>query len=312
MGADRRQDTTPSSAKSVGEAEAVSGHVMITGASTGIGRATALELDRRGFHVYAGVRRRRDEKSLRKVGSERLQPMYLDLLNPSSIEAAAKDVESVLAGANLLGLVNNAGITVVGPLEFADLDELRRQFEVNAVGPIAVTQAFLPLLRRARGRIVNIGSIGGRLAAPMMGPYAASKFALEAFSDSLRVELQQWGIHVALIEPGAIKTPIFRKGQNYVGKLLDDYPPFARELYRPGIEAMQAAYLEMERTALPAKEVAKVVHHALTAKRPRTRYVVGLDAKIQGLIARFAPDRLKDWLLIRLVHYPTNREERQR
>jgi NAD(P)-dependent dehydrogenase (short-subunit alcohol dehydrogenase family) len=279
-------------------------HVVVTGASSGIGRATALHLDREGFLVFAGVRKKADAVSLRKAGSERIRPLYLDLLNAGSIDAAAKSVGETLGNTGLRGLVNNAGVPVVGPLEFLDLDELRRELEVNVVGQVAVSQAFLPLIRRARGRIVNIGSIGGRVSAPLIGPYAASKFAIEAISDSQRMELQPFGIHVSLVEPGAIDTPLFDKGQRYAEVLIEHAPERANALYGQAIEAVRAAYLEMARTAISPEQVAKAVHHALTAKRPRTRYFVGLDAKIQMLSARFMPDRWRDWLLTRLWNYP--------
>jgi NAD(P)-dependent dehydrogenase (short-subunit alcohol dehydrogenase family) len=175
------------------------GAVVITGASTGIGRATARYLAERGFRVFAGVRRDQDAEVLRQEGAGRVTPLRLDVTDRGSIENAAREAEAALAGEGLQGLVNNAGIGIGAPLEFVELDELRRQLEVNVIGAVAVTQAFLPLLRRCRGRIVNVGSIGGRIAQPMLGPYNASKFALEALSDSLRMELGAWGIHVSLV-----------------------------------------------------------------------------------------------------------------
>ena len=277
---------------------------MITGASTGIGRATALHLDSDGFRVFAGVRRDRDAESLSKEASGRLQPLHLDVVDPLSIESARKTVHAALGQAGLQGIVNNAGISVAAPFEFLDLDELRRQLEVNVVGPVAVTQAFLPLIRKGGGRIVNIGSIGGRMAAPILGPYAISKFAMEAFSDSLRVELKPWGIHVSLVEPGSIATPIFGKGQAYADKTRSELPAEALEYYATSIEAVRGAFREMERAAIPPKHAARAIQHALTAKRPRTRYLVGLDARIQALLAWLLPDRLRDAVLTRLWKYP--------
>jgi len=278
--------------------------VVITGASTGIGRATALHMDREGFRVFAGVRRDRDAESLSKEASERLQPLHLDVVDPLSIKLAQKSVHAALGQAGLQGIVNNAGIGVAGPFEFLNLDELRRQLEVNVVGQVAVTQAFLPLIRKRGGRVVNIGSIGGRMAAPILGPYAISKFAMEAFSDSLRVELKPWGIHVSLIEPGSIATPIFGKGQAYADQNIRELPPEALGYYGTGIEAVQGAFREMERAAIPAEHVARAIQHALTAKRPRTRYLVGLDARIQALLTWLLPDRLRDAVLTRLWKYP--------
>src|SRR5258708_33287478 len=181
--------------------------VVATGASTGIGEACALRLDRRGFHVFAGVRREVDGGALKQKASGRLTPILLDVTDASSIKSAAAAVAASLDEEGLSGLVNNAGIAIAGPLEFLPIDELRRQFEVNVIGQIAVTQAFLPLLRKGHGRIVNMGSISGRLAFPLLGPYAASKFALRALTTALRMELRPWGIPVSIIEPSGIATP---------------------------------------------------------------------------------------------------------
>lgn len=183
--------------------------VVITGASSGIGQACALRLHQSGFHVFAGVRAKADAQTIRLRGEQRLQPLFLDVTISESIAAARETVEASVHPGGLSGLVNNAGIPLGGPLEFLDLDDIRCQFDVNFFGAISVTQAFLPLLRRARGRIVNMSSSGGLLALPFMGPYAASKFAMEAISDSLRVELKPWGISVSVVEPGAIATPIW-------------------------------------------------------------------------------------------------------
>ncbi len=280
------------------------GAVVITGASTGIGRATALFLDRHGFQVFAGVRRDADAESLRKEASENLHPIQLDVVDGRSIEASRKAVVEALGDGGLAGLVNNAGISVGGPFEFLDLDELRRQMEVNFVGPVAVTQTFLPLLRKARGRVVNVSSIGGRMAAPIIGAYAASKFAIEAFSDSLRLELSPWGMHVSVIEPGAIATPMFEKGQTNAERSIAQASQQEIELYGSAIDAVRTVFRNMEKSAVPPERVAKAIHRALTAKRPRTRYVVGPDAKVQSLLASVLPDRVRDGLVKRLFKYP--------
>ncbi len=280
------------------------GAVVITGASTGIGRATALFLDRNGFQVFAGVRRDADAESLRKEASENLQPIQLDVVDGRSIEASRKKVEEALGDGGLAGLVNNAGISVGGPYEFLDLDELRRGLEVNFVGPVAVTQAFLPLLRKRRGRIVNVSSIGGRSAFPILGPYNASKYALEAFSDSLRLELSPWGMHVSVIEPGAIATPMFEKGRAHAESMIAQASKEGIELYGEAIEAVLGAFRGMEKGAIPPERVAKQIHHALTAQRPRVRYVVGPDAKVQSLLIRVLPTRLRDGILKRMLKYP--------
>jgi NAD(P)-dependent dehydrogenase (short-subunit alcohol dehydrogenase family) len=180
------------------------GAVLVTGASSGIGEATASHLASLGFRVFAGVRKDEDAERLR----ERVTPVKLDVVDEESIATARREVEEA-APDGLAGLVNNAGVSVSGPVEFIPLEELRRQLEVNVIGQVAVTQAFLPAIRRARGRIVNVSSVGGRVALPLMSPYNASKFALEAVSDSLRREVRQFGVHVAVVEPGAIRTRIW-------------------------------------------------------------------------------------------------------
>lgn len=275
---------------------------IITGASTGIGRATAIYLDERGFRVFAGVRKPEDIVRLAKSGSDRLTPLTIDVTDAASIEAAARSVEEAVGEAGLGGVVNNAGIGVGGVQEFLDLDELRRQLEVNVVGPVAVTRAFLPLLRKARGRIVNISSNGGYIAAPFLGPYAASKFALEALSDSLRRELRPWGIHVAVIEPGSIQSDIWEKARDQTRELHEGLSEPARALYGPALDAMSRYVEQTAGRAIPPEAVAREVHHALTAGKPRTRYRVGVDAKATRLLS-YLPDRAIDALLARGIGY---------
>ena len=268
--------------------------VLITGASTGIGAACALALDGEGFRVYAGVRRAADGEALRQDASPRLTPLLLDVTDAASITEAAGRLRSDTGG-SLAGLVNNAGIAVAGPLEFVSPERLRQQFEVNVVGVLAVTQALLPLLRTGPGRIVNISSVSGRLASPFVGPYCASKFALEALSDSLRVELNPWRIPVSVVEPGVINTPIWQKSLAANASVLDEMPPESRALYGREVAAMQ----QFARSAkgLEPLAVARVVLRALTDTRPKTRYVVGTDARLGVLLSRL-PDRLRDWLLL--------------
>ena len=276
-----------------------SGTVVVTGASTGIGQATALQLRWLGFDVVAGVRRDEDAERARAHG---LAPLMLEVTDAESIAAAAAEVESRVGADGLAGLVNNAGIAVGAPIEFLPLAELRRALEVNLVGQVAVTQAFLPLLRIAQGRVVNIGSIAGRVALPLMGPYAASKFGLEAVSDSLRRELHGQGIEVVVIEPGGISTPIWEKGVTSAQRMVDALPPEGERLYGKLIAAMREQTRKLaEDRALPASDVASVVASALTAPRPRTRYVVGRDAKLRAVLAKRLPDRLFDWLLSRAL-----------
>lgn len=272
------------------------GTVVVTGASTGIGETIALELDRLGARVFAGVRRDADGEALRSKASDRLTPVLLDVTDAASIAAAARQVGDAVPEAGLSGLVNNAGIAVAGPLEFLPIEDLRRQLEVNVVGQVAVTQAFLPLLRQSRGRIVNMGSMSGRVAAPYLGPYAASKFALEALSASLRMELKPWGIHLSLVGPGAIDTPIWSKSTALAEALIDKLPPEALDLYGPAIERMQT-YVGNIR-GIPAIEVFHAVLHALSAPKPRTRYSVGKDA-ITAEIGRFLPDKTREKIILK-------------
>lgn len=272
--------------------------VVVTGASTGIGEATALRLDRLGLRVFAGVRKPADGDRLRATASERLTPVSIDVVDADSIDQAAAEVAE-LTGGRLSGLVNNAGVAVSAPLEFVPLDELRRQLEINVVGQIAVTQAFLPMLRSARGRIVNIGSVGGRIALPLLGPYNASKFALEALTDCLRRELRPWGMQVAIVEPGGIATPIWDKSGVAADGLLASMPPRVEELYGRLIAAIRKEAEKTGRTGLPPSAVAEAVEHALTADKPRTRYLIGREAKARVAISRLIPDRAFDALIAR-------------
>lgn len=268
--------------------------VVITGASTGIGRAIALYMDRRGWKVYAGVRRRSDAASLRAEGSDRLLPVTLDVTDRNSIQAALEVVTDGLGASGLSGLVNNAGIPYGGPVEFLSLDQVRAEFEVNYFGVIAVTQAFLPLLRRGSGRVVNMSSIGGMVVSPFLSPYCSTKFALEALSDCLRMELKPWHIEVSVIQPGAIDTPIWNKGGTILRELISGAPPEGLELYGNAITSMES---HIAPHGASTEAVARAVAHALTSAHPSTRYPIGLE----GAAARFArllPDRLRDWLIL--------------
>ncbi len=278
--------------------------VVITGASRGIGETCALRLERHGLRIFAGVRREEDGKRLKEQASERLSPLMIDVTDEKSITAAVDTVASAVGEAGLAGLVNNAGIGVGGPLEFLPIEELRRQLEVNTIGQIAVTQAFLPLIRQGHGRIVNMGSIAGRMAWPFIGPYNASKFAMEALTDSLRQELRPWGIHVSIVEPGSIAKPLQANAWADVAERGADLPEKANLLYGEMLRAMLKAIRKFEEAGIPREEVAKVVEHALTARKPRTRYVVGRDAQIQRVLARFVPDHIRDRLVRRWLGLP--------
>jgi NAD(P)-dependent dehydrogenase (short-subunit alcohol dehydrogenase family) len=276
-------------------ADVPSGTVLVTGASTGIGEATALHLKELGFDSVAAVRKDEDAERLAVSG---LRTVKLDVTDAGSIAEA----RASLGDGPLAGLVNNAGIAVAAPLEFLPVDQLRHQLEVNLVGQVAVTQAFLPALRAGRGRIVNVSSIGGRVAMPLLGAYNASKFGLEAFSDSLRRELFPHGVDVIVVEPGGVKTPIWRKGDELATELLDGMPAEAGRLYGSMIATLRRETTKIAtETGIEPRGVAEVIGRALTAKRPRARYLVGRDAKVRGPVAALLPDRVMDRIVARAM-----------
>lgn len=249
--------------------------MLVTGASSGIGQACAARLVRNGWRVLAGVRRR-------GAAPEGTEEVILDVTDPPELALDRLD-----------GLVNNAGVAVAGPLEFLPTEELRRQLEVNVVGQLRMVQLLLPALREARGRIVNVGSISGKSALPFLGAYAMSKFALEAMTDSLRVELRPWGVHVAIVEPGTIKTPMWTRER-------PDPPPEAMTLYGDRLGAFREFALKRSVGGAPPEAVAAVVEQALVAERPRARYLVGRDARIRAGVERL-PDRLRDRVYKRVL-----------
>jgi NAD(P)-dependent dehydrogenase (short-subunit alcohol dehydrogenase family) len=273
--------------------------VLITGASTGIGRATALHLDSKGWRVFAGVRKEDDAASLRGARSERLMPLMLDVTDAGQIAAAAERIGAKVGEAGLDGLVNNAGIAVPGPLETLPIDDFKRQVEVNLTAHVAVTQAMLPAMRRAPGRVVFITSIGGLMAFPMFGAYHAAKFGLEAVGDVFRQELRPWGIEVVIVEPGSIATPIWERGDAEVETLAARAGEGHRDLYGEAIEAYREVARKTGARGIPPERVAKKIERALRAQRPRTRYLVGADARGQAFASRVLPDRLVDWLVAR-------------
>ena len=265
--------------------------VLVTGASSGIGHASALRLAGSGWRVFGGVRSEEDAERLREHGVE---PLQLDVTDSAAIAAATEVV-----GGELHGLVDNAGIAIAAPLELVPLDELRRQLEVNVVGQVAVLQALLPLLRRSQGRVVLVGSVGGRSALPFLGPYAASKHALEAIADSLRLELAPWGIGVSIVEPASVKTAIWTKGAAQADVMRAGISHDRDELYAARIERFRAVALKRG-PGIDPDVVARAVEHALTASRPKARYLVGRDAHIRAWIERL-PTRLRDRVLTRAL-----------
>jgi NAD(P)-dependent dehydrogenase (short-subunit alcohol dehydrogenase family) len=271
------------------------GTVLVTGASTGIGEATVMHLRELGFSPIAAVRKDEDAERLEGRG---LRTTRIDVTDADQI-AAARDE---LGDEPLAGLVNNAGIAVAAPLEFLPIDRLRQQLEINLIGQAAVTQAFLPALRRGRGRIVNVSSIGGRVGLPLVGAYNASKFGLEGLSDSLRRELRPQGVDVILIEPGGVKTPIWKKGEELADEMLEDVPPEAERLYGRLIAAVRTGTQRIAReTGIEPSEVAEAIGRALTSSRPRARYLVGSDAKQRAVMAKLLPSRVMDRLIGRAL-----------
>jgi NAD(P)-dependent dehydrogenase (short-subunit alcohol dehydrogenase family) len=228
----------------------------------------------------------------------------LDVTDESSIMRSVEVVQRVVGEGGLGGLVNNAGIVIGSPLEVIPLPQLRKQLEINVIGQIAVTQAFLPLLRRGRGRIVNMGSIAGRGTIPLLGPYSASKYALEALTDALRMELQPWGIQVSIIEPGAIATPIWEKSAKEAEDLEASVGEEAKALYGEAVIRIREAIAQAAQRAIPPEAVVRAVHHALTASRPHTRYLVGADAKLRAWMVKWLPDRVQDRVLAWALKYP--------
>jgi NAD(P)-dependent dehydrogenase (short-subunit alcohol dehydrogenase family) len=274
------------------------GYVLVTGTSSGIGEASARHLAGLGFNVFAGVRKEADGE---RIAGDRIEPVIVDVADEASVLAAAELVRGAIGNSGLAGLVNNAGIAVAGPLEFIDVAEFQRQLDVNVTGVLRTTQAMLPLIRQARGRIVNMSSIGGRVAIPLVGPYNASKFALEGLSDALRRELRPWGMHVALIEPGAVATPIWDKGVDQAQELERDGHPEVREHYGEVIDAVRKQSEKNRTEGVPPQEVAEAVAHALTAEKPKTRYLVGRDAKMRAPMGKILPDRVMDAAIARAL-----------
>jgi NAD(P)-dependent dehydrogenase (short-subunit alcohol dehydrogenase family) len=273
---------------------------LVTGASTGIGRATALRLTESGWTVLAGVRvQDAGDRLVEEAGvAGRLIPLVLDVTDAAQVAAAAERVREQATGGGLSAhgrldaLVNNAGIGIGGPLELVSAEDLRRQFDVNVFAQVAVTQAMMPALRAARGRIVFVSSIGGRVAMAFTAPYAASKHAIEAFGDALRVELRSSGVRVALIEPGSVATPIWDKSRAEADRVV--IPPELQDVYGRIPAAMDKVLEDTARRGVPPEQVAETIERALTSPRMKARYVVGRDAKAMLIARRVLPDLVFD------------------
>lgn len=267
-------------------------NVLVTGASTGIGRATALRLDAYGWHVFAGVRNEEDAAAIARDGSRELTPVFIDIISEESIRSAVETI-----GEPLHGLVNNAGTTVQAPLEYLPPDEMRRQLEVNVVGHLACTQAFLPALRAGKGRVVFISSVQGKLRSlPLLGPYCASKWAIEALADTFRIELSDSDVAVSIVEPGTIDTPIWEKANEAFDRIRDELPQEGRERYDKLMERGESLTKLATRAGVPPDRVARTIQRALESRVPRTRYRVG-DASWRMILEGLLPTRVRDRII---------------
>jgi NAD(P)-dependent dehydrogenase (short-subunit alcohol dehydrogenase family) len=274
--------------------------LLITGAARGIGRAAALRLAELGWDVHAGVRSVADGEALAAAApSGRIVPLVLDVTDAAQLAA----LDAALPE-RLDAVVNNAGVVVSAPVEAVSLDDLRHQLEVNVIGPIAVTQAVLPRLRAARGRVVFVSSVSGRVATPLTGPYSASKFALEALADALRVELRPWGVKVSLIEPGAIDTDLWRNAMETADTTEAALSDTHRALYAGHIAGIRPTIKRTQKQAAPVGKVVAAIERALTTARPRARYVVGVDARVQLALRGALPTPALDAALAKLTGTP--------
>jgi NAD(P)-dependent dehydrogenase (short-subunit alcohol dehydrogenase family) len=279
-------------------------HVLVTGASSGIGKATALILAARGWHVYAGVRKPADGVALAEAAAAELTPLLLDITDAAQIAASTKIIDEHVGSAGLAALVNNAGIGVFGPLELIGIEQFRRQLDVNVTGQLAVTQSVLPMMRRARGRVVMIGSIGTRFTPPFIGPLAASKSALASLSTALRQELAPFGIRVVLVEPGSIRSEAVGKLDADARQVLSEASPGGRALYQDAFLHLVGFFSALHHKGSPPEAVAKAVERAVTTPRPRARYLAGKNARRMALAAAVLPPVAQDALRRRLTHQP--------
>lgn len=269
--------------------------ILISGASTGIGKATAVHLARKGHVVWAGVRSQKSFDDLVKANVQGLRPIFLDVCDEKSVEDAISRITK--ESGILHGLVNNAGIAVGGPVEGVKMADWRRQFDTNVFGQIHVIQRCLPLLRQSKGRIVNVSSVSGKIASPFLGPYAGSKYALEAISDSLRRELRPHGVKVSIVEPGPIATPIWEKSQTEGLRNADQYSDVVKQTYGASLQKFRVEIEKAVRRAAPVKVVVEAIEHALTSRMPKVRYPVGRGISAAITLSRALPDTWMDRFL---------------
>lgn len=279
--------------------------VVITGASSGIGLACVARSVQSGWQVFATVRKKKDGDKLQSEFGARVTPIIMDITDRATIGAAAEQVTSELQGRGIDGLVNVAGIGMVRPIEYATAGDLEEIFRINVFGQIAVTQAFLPLLRKARGRIVNITSVGVHVPIPFGGLLNASKSAFGMFSDTMRLELRPFGIRVCTVEPGAIRTPAVEKTLGDIEAVIRTLPANAAAQYGAMMRKFVARGYPREMNGSSPDVVARAVHHALSAPRPKIRYVVGKHARVLATLPRILPDAVLDGLLLRIAGMPT-------
>jgi NAD(P)-dependent dehydrogenase (short-subunit alcohol dehydrogenase family) len=273
--------------------------VLVTGAGRGIGRSIVEHLAGRGFDIIAGVRNDRDAAAITALNPQRISSVTLDVTDAGHIAALDQSLPQ-----RLDGIVNNAGVVVSGPMEAVTADDWRKQLEIKVIGQLAVTQAVLPRLREARGRVVFISSVNGRLSMPLVGAYCASKFALEAAADALRMELRPWHIEVAIVEPAQTDTDIWRTADDMVKQAEATLTPQQRALYARHIAGFKKVIPMSQKLAVPAEKVSAVVEEALTARRPRARYVVGRGPRLQVALMTNLPTSLRDLTLRRVARQP--------
>jgi NAD(P)-dependent dehydrogenase (short-subunit alcohol dehydrogenase family) len=270
--------------------------ILISGASTGIGNALSLALDRQGYQVFAGVRNTNDADALRRQASPRLTPVMLDVTLPEMISDACREVNEKTGG-ELFCLVNNAGINLSGALEFIPLQDFRQQLEVNLIGQLALTQACMPMLRKEAGRMIFVSSIAGRLVTPFNGPYAASKSALVSIADALRMELAPWNIAVSVLIVGSVQTPIWEKSIHKAGEIMRRMPAEAWKLYKSPQKRAAAVYSRTGQRGLSVENVVKITQRLLETSHPKAYVLVGWDAVLLELMSKLLPVRLRDWLV---------------
>jgi NAD(P)-dependent dehydrogenase (short-subunit alcohol dehydrogenase family) len=270
--------------------------VLITGTSTGIGRACVERMAAEGWTVYAGVRKDAHGEDLVGTIAGDVRPVLLDVTDVGHLREVVTRLESELAGQGLDALVNNAGVAGGGPIEVLSDDDWQQHFDINLFGLVRVTRELLPLLRTAKGRVVNIASVAGRVSMPMLAPYGAGKHAVEAFSEALRFEMLDLGVKVACVEPGEVASAIWAKGDELIQEIDEGLSAEVQERYRRHLDALGGFMADGAKHGIPAARVAKAVHHAVTSPRPKHRYLVGPDAKLVGIVSRM-PDKARAQML---------------